>query len=269
MFKVTRQAKIKEILLDRNQVDVQTLSSLLNVSSVTIRNDLEALEAQGIITRTHGGAVLNDAYSRERTPGAAAAQNPLEYDKYKDEIAQIASHLIGDNEWIFLGPGTTCGFLANCLTQRSRLNIITNNMYAVPLLARNSAINVIVIGGSLIGDKMFLGGDFFTQSLLNIHISKAFFSVSGVDFKGGYSLPSFEELSIYTQIRRIASDVIFLADRSKFNTISLARVGDLTCVDTLISNECMPEDYKSYFFDHGVRLYTSYEIKRSSVQGKL
>lgn len=269
MFKVTRQAKIKEILLDRNQVDVQTLSSLLNVSSVTIRNDLEALEAQGIITRTHGGAVLNDAYNREKTPGIVSAQNGLEYDKYKDEIAQIASHLISDNEWIFLGPGTTCGFLANSLGQRSRLNIITNNMYAVPLLARNSAINVIVIGGSLMGDKMFLGGDYFTQSLLNIHISKAFFSVAGVDFNSGYTLASFEELSIYNQIRRIASDVVFLADYRKFNKISLSRVGDLGCVNTLISNECIPEDYKSYFFDHGVRLYTSYDFKRSSVQGKL
>ena len=104
---------------------------------------------------------------------------------------------------------------------------------------------------------------YFLYMLKEHQLRKAMFPV------GGYSLPSFEELSIYTQIRRIASDVIFLADHSKFNTISLARVGDLTCVNTLISNECMPEDYKSYFFDHGVRLYTSYEIKRSSVQGKL
>ena len=268
MFKVSRQAKIKEIILDRNQVDVQTLSSLLNVSSVTIRNDLEALEEQGVVIRTHGGAILNDALMRSKSPAASMRETQLEYDKYKDEIGQIASHLANENEWIFLGPGTTCSFLAGCLAQRNRLNIITNNLYAIPMLVRNSSNNIIVLGGSLYPENMFLGGDFFTHSLKNLHISKAFFSVSGVHLQGGYSMSSFAELNIYSQIREISSQVIFLADYRKFGTISLAKLGELDCVDTLISNEGIPGEYKTYFFEHGVRLYTSYEIKRSSVQGK-
>lgn len=253
--------------MDRNQIDVQTLSTMLDVSSVTIRNDLEALEKQGFIIRTHGGAVLNDAYTKERIPTDLPQGRELEYDKYKDEIAQIASHLIADNEWIFLGPGTTCGFLAKCLVPRSRLNIITNNLYVVSAFAQSGTGNVIVTGGKFHADTMFLDGGIFSQSLQNLHISKAFFSVSGVDIKNGFSVSGLAEVSIYTQMRKIADQVILLADYSKFNVVSFAKIGDLTCFDTLISNENIPAEYKVFFFEHGIKLFTSYEIKRSSVQG--
>ena len=267
MLKATRQAKIKEIILDRSQVDVQTLSALLNVSGVTIRNDLEALEAQGIVKRTHGGAILNDEYNKQKTPANIILEQRLEFDKYKDEIGQIASHLVEGGEWVFIGPGITCSFLANYLAQRSGLNIITNNLYIVPIFAQNRSNNVIVLGGSLYPENLFLGGEFFTHNLENIHVSKAFFGVSGVDLTRGYSISSFAELSILQQIRRIAERIVFMADYRKFGIVSLARIGPLDSADTLISNERIPAEYKSYFFDHGVRLYTSYEIKHSSVQG--
>lgn len=268
MFKVSRQARIKEIILDRNQVDVQTLSNLLNVSSVTIRNDLEALEAEGIIIRTHGGAILNDSYSRNHTPSNVIEESKLEYDKYKDEIGQIASHLIEENEWIFLGPGTTCCFLALHLAEKNHLNIITNNLYTLPILSKNPLNNTVVVGGNLFSEDMCLGGDFFLQTLRNIHISKAFFGVTGVDLKAGYTVANFAQLNIFQHIQRLSEEIVFLADHTKFNVVSLARIGDLKTAGTLISNECISQEYKSYFFDNGIRLFTSYDFKKSSVHGR-
>ncbi len=267
MFKVVRLAKIKEIIMDRNQIDVQTLSSLLNVSSVTIRSDLEELEAEGFILRTHGGAVLNDSVNSEKTVNDLLSGAAIEYSKDKEHIAQIANHLINDDEWIFIGSGTTCYYIAKVLLGRSRLNIITNNLYAAAILSKNPGANVIVTGGSLSHSQMCLGGDMFVDSFENIFVSKAFTSVAGVDMQNGFSVSDNIEHGIFSKIRKICNELIIAVDHTKFNRISFMRVGDLNVADAVISNEKIPEEYKEYFFNNGTKIFTSYDIKKSSVNG--
>ncbi len=267
MFKVVRQAKIKEILLDRNQVDVQTLSSLLNVSSVTIRNDLEALEDQGFLIRTHGGAVLNDTMNRDNMLSVTPKQSAVEYDKDKDDIAQIASNLVESGEWVFLGPGTTCGYIAKRLAGRGRFNVITNNLYVATSMPDKSPSNIIVTGGTLDVKGMFLSGELLDSLLKNIHVNKAFFSVAGVDLRGGYSVSSSAEMSLFLRLKEICDQLVIVADHSKFDSVSFMRIGSLNCANTLISNEGIPQKYKEFLFEHGVQLFTSYDIKPSSVRG--
>lgn len=115
MFKAARVKKIKEIMIDRGQIDVSTLASLLDVTDVTVRADLELLENQGFIIRTHGGAVLNEEYINQKRINDLCNGSSIEYNKDKDHIGQIAANLVEENEWIFLSGGETCYYIAKAL----------------------------------------------------------------------------------------------------------------------------------------------------------
>ncbi|MEA4853422.1 MAG: DeoR/GlpR family DNA-binding transcription regulator [Christensenella sp.] len=266
MFKAARLAKIKEVILDRGQVDVGTLSSLLNVSDVTIRSDLEQLEKEKFIYRTYGGAVLNEDYSKQQYMQENITGDSLEYDKNKEMIGQIAANLIQNNEWIFLGPGTTCYYIAKALLNRESVHVVTNNLYVAGALAQNRNSNVVVTGGNLIHSEMSLSGDLFAKFLKNIFIAKAFIGVGGVEFDSGFTVSNTLEFNVYQKIKKISKELIVVADQSKFGHTSLTSIGPLTTADTVITNDDIPEKYKSYFFQNGVKIFTSYRIKPSSIQ---
>jgi len=267
MFKAARLAKIKEVLLDRDQVDVSTLSALLNVSDVTIRSDLEELEKENFIVRTHGGAVLNEDYVKQKTFQDNLAGSRLEYNKYKEYVGQIAADMIEDYEWVFIGQGTTCYYIARALVNRPNINVVTNNLYVAGIMAQNLNSRVIVTGGDLSHNMMYLTGDLFMQAMGNIFFSKAFIGVGGVDFKSGFTVHDSSELYICNKVKGISKELIVAADYTKFNETSFMRIGPLNIVDAVITNENIPDEYKSYFFENGVKIFTSYKIKASSVRG--
>jgi len=269
MFKVARLAKIKEIILDRGQIDVNTLSSLLNVSDVTIRSDLEELEKDKFIQRSHGGAVLNEDYIKQQDFQKTLLGGKLEYDKNKEYIGQIASELVSDGEWIFIGQGSTCYYVAKELVKKETLNVLTNNLYAAVVLSQNKKANIIVTGGTLMNSDLFLSGDMFLKVLDSIFISKAFMGVTGVDFKGGYTVSDYLERNVYDKIKEISKELIIVADATKFDKTSFLSIGPLTMPDIVITNESVPKSYKEYFFNNGVKIFTSYKITRSSIRGEI
>ncbi|WP_066646625.1 DeoR/GlpR family DNA-binding transcription regulator [Christensenella timonensis] len=266
MFKAARLAKIKEVLLDRGQVDVSTLSALLNVSDVTIRSDLEQLEKEKFVYRTYGGAVLNEDHLKQQSMQDAITGASLDYDKNKEMVGQIAADMVRDNEWIFLGPGTTCYYVAKALLNRENVNVVTNNLYVAGALAQNPKSNVMVTGGTMVHSEMSLTGDLFSRFLKNIFIAKAFIGVGGVDFDSGFTVSNTLESNVYQKIKKISKELIIVADQTKFGHTSLTSIGPLTTVDAVITNDDIPEDYKSYFFQQGIRIFTSYRIKPSSIK---
>jgi len=269
MFKAARQAKIKEILLDRKQVNVQTLSSLLNVSTVTIRSDLEELEAMGFITRMHGGASLNDSIIQQEQAKGFIVGTTVEYDKAKESVGIIASHFIKNNEWVFLGSGTTCYYIARALVNRQNLNVITNNLLVAFELSKNPGANVIMTGGTLSHDTYNLGGEMFAEYLQTINISKAFISVAGIDLNYAYTVSTAGEFNVFQVIRRISRELFIVADSSKFDKAAFKKVGELTAANAIITNKGVSDAYKEYFFNHDIRIFTSYDIPTSEAPQQL
>jgi DeoR/GlpR family transcriptional regulator of sugar metabolism len=267
MFKTTRISKIKEIILDRGQINVNTLSSLLNVSVVTIRSDLEELEREGFIQRTHGGAVLNEDYLRQQSVKEDMQGGVFDYSKDKEMIGQIAAELIQDSEWIFIGQGSTCYYMARALQNKQNLNLLTNNLYVAGALSQNISATVMFTSGQLVHNRMYIAGDMLLQPFQNFHISKAFLSVSGIDFQNGYTVSDWQEYSVFNKIRDRAGELIILADHSKFDKPGPIGIGDLKSAGAIITNENISERYKTYFFENGVKIYTSYLIKNSEVKG--
>lgn len=262
MFKAERIQRIKEIIFERKQVNVSTLSSLLNVTEVTIRNDLEQLEKSGFLTRWHGGATLNsDLYPEQSVPGGQAAFPDISFEKEKDEIGQIAAKLVEEREWIFLGPGTTSYYIAKALSKRQNLNIMTNNFYVSYVLGGNPSINLMFLGGKLDHSGMYTIPDDLQSQLKHIYLNKSFFSVDAVSLDGGYTLTDVTVLEIINTMKTHCSETILCVDSKKFGQRAFMKLGDLTFASTVITNSQIPQEYHEHYLKHGIRLFTSYDLE--------
>lgn len=250
-----RLERIKEMLLQYKKVDVGSLVSILDVSEATIRRDLERLEAEGFIKRTHGGAVLNEEY-QETFP--LPMQN---YDE-KQMIGHIASKLVDNNEVIIIGPGTTCLQFAKNLKDKKDLTIMTNNLLVPVELGRYKNINVIMTGGSVYTteDSMSMVGNFVYKTLHDIYATKAFLGVNGVDLIAGFTGINPELALIWKTMRELAKETIVLADYTKFGNRGFVKLASLDSVHKVVTNDQVPAEYKQYFFEKGIPVYTNNEL---------
>jgi Transcriptional regulators of sugar metabolism len=265
MFKAERKRRIKEIIFDRKQIDVAALSKLLNVTEATIRNDFDELEQEGFITRYHGGASLNTAITQEENVNSSLIGNLVKYDKAREELGIIASGLISEEEWVFLGPGTTSYYIAKALVSRNNMKIFTNNLLVSNVLTNNSTIQIHFLGGRIDNAGLYTIPNDINEDLNNIYISKCFFSIDGADIDAGYTLSDTNVLDIIKAVSSRCQQPFFAVDHSKFGNRAFMKVGSLDSVPNVILNDTVPDLYKKYYLEHGVRIYTSYDPKPFNV----
>ena len=141
MFADARIEKIKELLLEYKHVDVNTLSSVLSASVATVRRDLERLEEEGFLRRTHGGAIIIE--KKEKI--AKVAQEP--YYREKKQIGIIAASLIKNNETVYIGAGRTCQQIARNLKDKRNVKVVTNNIGVITELLHTQSVRLMVPGG--------------------------------------------------------------------------------------------------------------------------
>ncbi|HZJ83653.1 MAG TPA: DeoR/GlpR family DNA-binding transcription regulator [Clostridia bacterium] len=255
MFAIERQNKIKEILFKQKRVDVFELSKLFSVTEVTIRRDLDKLQHEGFLIKTYGGAILNEELIN--TPSAIDLDEPSEEKKM---IGKIAAQLIDDEDAVFLSAGSTSLEIVKNLDDK-RITIVTNDLLIGYELRDQRGIKVMITGGDLIQSTSVLAGGLALQSLNGININKAFIGVKGVSFDSGYTVGNREEVMIIQAVARISSDIIIIADHTKFNKTTFAKLGDLTVATKVVTNKQVPSEYKRYYFEHGIKLYTAFEFE--------
>ena len=260
MLKIERIRRIKEILEDCHQIEVSTLSSMLNVTDATIRNDFEELEKQGFLTRFHGGATINKPETSDVLT-QPVGPDKFEYNKYKEEIGETAARLINEREWIFLGPGSTTYYIAKALRQRTNINVLTNNFLVAQALYDVPSIRLAFVGGDVDHMGFYTISDDWDDVLHNLYLDKAFFSVDGVDLDAGYTLSDKSVLEVIQAVSKCSRELIMAVDYSKFNQRTFMKIGDLDMVSAVVTNSGIPEDYKMYFLKHGVYAYTTYNLK--------
>jgi DeoR/GlpR family transcriptional regulator of sugar metabolism len=257
MFAIERLNKIKEILYKEKRVDVVDLSERFSVTEVTIRRDLDKLEQAGFIVKTYGGAVLREEVER---PAALFEESDDETAEEKRMIGKMAAELVEQGEAIFLGPGRTCREVARHLKGK-RITVVTNDL-AVGLCLKDAVgIKVILTGGDLLPSSTALGGGLALQALDGIYVNKAFVSVRGVHTESGFTMDSHEEVAIAQEVRKIAGQFIVVADYTKFGRIGFARLGELSIAAAVVTNKQIPAEYKQFFFENEIKLYTVFELK--------
>ncbi|KZL91000.1 DeoR/GlpR family DNA-binding transcription regulator [Clostridium magnum] len=264
MFAVERIRLIKELLTDKKHIDVSTLSSLLNVSEVTIRRDLEKLENQGFLTRTHGGAVINDTSVYEDIPyDSNAEEDPLL--QYRSEISDIAVQLIEDNDVILLSPGPTNLQIAKKLSSKRNVTILTNDLNIAGELSSNAGNKVILPGGDLDPVTLNLSGKLTEENIRNFYVNQAFIEVDGVSLARGYTLQDINKTSVVKEMLNISHQKIIVCPYKAFDFIAFSQLAPISIANKVITNPQISDNYKNYFFENNIQLFTAFNTYEGGI----
>jgi DeoR/GlpR family transcriptional regulator of sugar metabolism len=250
-----RHARLVETARRRGFLLVTDIAAELGVSEMTIRRDLVELERDGLLSRTHGGAVVVDGdgpaiIDREEPAFDARLRQNLEA---KQRIAARALEEIADRKVIALDVGTTTHVLARNLIDRAGLKFFTSSLRIAGLLS-GAGRDVYVPGGQVRGEEMSVCGAEALEQFERYWFDLAFIGVSGLTADGifDYSLEDSELKRVY--LRRSARKVL-LCDGSKFNRMSLVRIADFRAVDLLVTDVHPPAEIAAALSAAEVQIY--------------
>ncbi len=249
MLKEQREEHILKLLEQHGSVEVSQLCNLFNVTKMTIRRDLDALENQGKVTRTHGGAVLNNTDILLEKPLYVRLNTNTEH---KDRIAAKAASLISDGEKIFLSSGTTVFSLAKQLDNARRLLVVTDGLNTALELSKRTNISIIVIGGELRNNTLATTGSFAEDMIRQFKFEAAYMGVTSISADGSLYHGSLVEIGLYKVLAEISKRRIIMADSAKLGKDDFVCVGKLRPGDTLITNDEAPPELIKTYRDLGV-----------------
>jgi DeoR/GlpR family transcriptional regulator of sugar metabolism len=235
-----QQVRLNVILTALQQsgsVSVEGLSKELDVSLVTIRRDLDALESKGLLRRTHGGAISIEPFFYEPFRNDRSFQAQVE--RLADEkrrIGRAAAALIQEGEIIALTPGTTTTEVIRGLPLNHRITVVTSTVNVAMELSKRKDLDVFVTGGHLRGEWFSLVGPTAADSLSHLLISTLFVGADGVDSKHGVSCFSPDEAQLNSTMVKHARRKIVVVDHSKFGVVAGWRICPTSDVDILITD---------------------------------
>ena len=231
-----RRREILGVLHRDGRVLVKDLARQFRISQITIRKDLEFLDGQGVIQRTHGGALpvqsgaLLDPTLREKEKL---------HRKQKTEIALAAARLVEDGQSVLLDSGTTTTAIARALKHslntRARLTVITNAINIAAELAGTN-IEVILTGGTLRKNSFSLVGPLAERTLRQLSADILFLGVDGFDTAAGLFTPNLLESEVNRTMVEIARRTIAVCDSSKFGRRSLCNIMPVAAVHEVITD---------------------------------
>lgn len=254
MFASERIKIIKSYIRENKRLDVHSISGLLDVSEVTIRRDLEKLESEGFLTRVHGGAILS-----EEEDGLKTALPPGEDREREDreEIARIASLMIGDGDVVLILNGPTSFHLARRLAERGNLTVLTNDIAVALEVGSQTSNKSVLVGGNLDMEHRALFGSLALSNLQKFCVSKLFWEADGMSENLQLTVSSQEKADLVREACLTADQRIILCPAGNFSRNAFFRLGTLSRNDTVITNTRIPDRIKSAMFAAEIRLFTS------------
>jgi len=232
-----RREEIYQLIRDNGTARVSDLSDKLGVTTMTIRRDLETLELDGLIERTHGGAVAVNRTNREPLFTQKRVINRLQ----KDLIARKASSLIEDYDTVFLNSGTTTLRIFRNITAK-HVKIVTNNAY-FPMDDIPDSLEVISTGGLFRKESFTLIGETTLHSISQVFASKAFIGLDGFDVHYGMTTPVQPEAHVNRMmIEHTRGEVIVVADSSKIGKVSNFFVAPVTSAQKLLTDSGITDE---------------------------
>ncbi len=229
-------------------VRVSELTELFGVSDMTVRRDLEQLEAHGWLRKVHGGAVL--ATSSAEEPGFEAKSSMQQ--PAKRAIAARAAKLVEANSAIALSAGTTTWMLARGLQGiATALSVVTNSTTVADMLAAGGQphhLNVVLTGG-VRTPSAALVGPIADRAIASLHVDRLFMGVHGMDRRAGFTTPNLAEAQTNQALIASARQVVVMADSTKWGTVGLAEFGRLSVADVLITDEGISTEARTVLQD--------------------
>jgi DeoR family transcriptional regulator, aga operon transcriptional repressor len=232
-----RRQHILAIAQSEGRVRVRDLSKALGISQITIRKDLDHLQAKGLLQRSHGGAL-------PAQPGALFDPSLQEKEKShhyeKERIGAAAADMVKEGQCVMLDSGTTTTAVAHALKRFSHLTVITN---AVNIAAELTGTNfeVILTGGILRKNSFSLVGPLAEDNLAEMHADILFLGVDGFDLEIGLTTPNLLESRVNRAMVNGAAKVVAVCDSTKFDRRSLSRIVAVSGVHHVITDTGLSE----------------------------
>jgi DeoR family transcriptional regulator, aga operon transcriptional repressor len=231
MRKFERFSAILEQLASDGSASVEQLSDRLGVSGATIRRDLRQLADQRLLSRTHGGAMVQ----------TVSYELPVRYrterqSQEKKRIGAAAAELIPPAGVVGITGGTTTIEAARALASRRDLTVVTNALNIAAELAVRPNLSLIVTGGMARSASFELVGPVAEQTLGGYHLDVALLGVDGIEADAGCTTHDYTEARTNAVLLKRAKRTVVLADSTKLGTVAFATICDLSEIDTLITD---------------------------------
>lgn len=238
MLTITRQEEILKILDEKKSVTVEYLSEELYVSPATIRRDLSMMEKQGLLRRSHGGAVQFVPSNEEYSFSLREQENVIE----KKKIATTVLKLINNNDTIFLDSSSTVGYIIPLLTKFKYLTVTTTGLRNALLLSDTPNLKIYIPGGQILNHSNSIVGSDTIDYISRIHADITILSCSGIDEKAGFTDNTIEQAKLKQIMSKNSKKVVMLCDSTKFNKTYLCTDLMFDDVDYLITDKTPPKN---------------------------
>lgn len=257
MLAEERKKIICEIVNKKKAVRVSELSKRLNITEATVRRDLDELQSEKRLRRTHGGAVALYPAGLPYVISELAVENI----DAKRKIAQAAYEHIDDYDTILVDGSSTVLEFSKILAAGDKRGIIvlTNSLSVVNALSMKKDVTVINVGGEVRYNINSTVGEMAENTIRNLRVDKTFLGVNGIDLEYGFSITNFDEAALKKEMIKSAKQSFVLADHSKFGATYLAKIAEIAGdIDFLVTDEKI-EDFDYVALEEHVYLITAEE----------
>jgi len=246
-----RQKKMMEYIETNTSAQIRELAEKFHVSEATVRRDLDDLDQQGALRRTHGGAIKVDRSTSYESMYSEKIGLMLDE---KHRIANHAAQMIHSGDTVLIDSGTTTFFIAQALSHHENLTIITNDLYIAYQTPLHPSSTMIVTGGTRRQGRQELVGTITENFIRDSHVDLAFIGVDGIDLTGGATNANFAEVGVKRLMLHSAAKGVIVADHSKFGRVALARICDLKEAALLITDKGLEPEMQNRLKKLGVQI---------------
>lgn len=242
-----RHAKILELLSRYHKMEVSRLSTLLNVSQVTIRKDLIALEQSGMLVREHGYATLNNSDDINKRLAFHFEQ--------KMQIVKRAAQMVEDGETIFIESGSCCALLAVEIAQTKKdVTIVTNSAFIADYVRKIENVQIVLLGGNYQKESQVMVGPMTAQCAQAYFADKLFIGTDGFSIRTGFTGNDYMRSVAVQDMAKQVEKVIVVTDSSKFYQKGNVSLIATNRIHMLITNPDIPLEQEQYLLEQKVEI---------------
>lgn len=247
-----RRERIVTLLREQGSVQIPALAERFRVSTQTLRKDLNFLDMKGICTRSSGGAIL-------RRTGLSPTEQAIEvkrtlFAEEKARIGRAAAALIKHDESVLLDSGTTALQVARHIEPGASLVVVTNDVGIMNELVTRENVQLVFLGGTLRRKNLSFYGTQTERALQDLHVDKLILAADGFDIEKGLTTHFEPEALLNRMMCRAASEIIVVADSSKFGRICLHKIIEPQEFSTLVTDTGIPAAAREALTQAGVEV---------------
>jgi len=246
-----RRQYLLEILQKRPNLSVSDMARALKVSQGTIRNDLNALQLEGIVKRVHGGAILMDRHKISNNSFLSRYEQNY---SSKIAIANQAAKLVSDGDSILLDASSTAYCVACAIGHLKDLRVVTNGFNTANELAKNNSNKVALIGGMVNYSSSSVTGLLSERVIEDLHVQKAFLSCSGFSLERGMTEVHLNEAQLKRKVIHITDQLIALIDSTKFGKEDLTPFARSEDIYRLFTDGRITKEWEQKLLEAGIDL---------------